>query len=81
MTEYPNLPDPVMYVTYEVKVCDQEYSYNANYATATTTIQVPRSALSMINPGTIFDGMLKAALKKFDIACRENAEGDPDDTK
>jgi len=79
MTEYPNLPDPVMYVTYEVKVSDQEYSHNANSATARTTIQVPRSVLFMINPGTIFDGMVKAALKKFDIACQENAEGDPDD--
>jgi len=70
------LPDPVMYVTYEVKVCDDEYTYNANHATARTTIQVPRSALFMINPGTIFAGLMKAALKKFDIVCQEKETTD-----
>ena len=55
-----------LYVTFEVKVSNSEYSYQGQRGDAEMKIQVPRSMLESLDPSPLFAGVLLAALANYD---------------
>lgn len=55
-----------LHVTFKVEVANSEYSYQGQRGEAEMRIQVPRSMLESLDPGTLFTGILLAALANYD---------------
>lgn len=57
----------ILYATFRVEVSNEEYSYQSSTrGTAELKIQVPRTVLEAIDPGSLFVGTLQAALIDLD---------------
>ena len=60
-----------LYVLFKVEVSNNEYSYSGQRGEAEMKIQVPRSLLEHLDPGTLLVGVLSAALANYDTADQE----------
>ena len=68
-----------LHVVFTGEVHDEQYKYSSKYCgEAVLKMQIPRSLLEHIEPGTLFQGVLAAALENFDVAMAE-LEADPDE--
>ena len=62
------------YVTFKVKICDTEYSYQGNRGEAEVQIQVPRDLVFDLDSGNLFQVALKAAAANLNAAIVAKAE-------
>lgn len=68
-----------LHVVFKVEVHDEQYKYSSKYSgEADLKMQIPRLLLDHIEPGTLFLGVLAAALENFDVAMAE-LEAKPDE--
>ena len=55
----------VWYVTFHVEIGDTEYSYQGNAGNSEMKLSLPAAALTSLNAGNLFDGLIQSALNNL----------------
>jgi len=55
-----------VFVTFEVSIRKEQYSYSAGKCSAEAEIQIDRRLISTIDPGSVFIDLVHTALVEFD---------------